>query len=578
MIERLGGPAADGQSQAELVVEVVVVGIEPNEQPVPLDRRLETPGLEKDGGLLAESGYLIPEPGIGGVQASGLAEGRDRLGVFAPGPKRSGTGHVPLGLDEAGGLLPGGSEVLGIDPREPGKIGLPVPLDRLHSGRPLPPAAEAAGGGELEKRIVVGVERGTGHEAGRRVGSHHVEGQQLGYRFDVYPLEIRGHGLLGDPAGERRLVDHQLALGPDEKVVAARGLPDREFFEDRLERAHDAAKEIQVDGGRLEPDARDPPVGEPLAAQLEELPGEEVGDAGDPEVGRLRDDHVVLRRRKRHVIPAVGDDQAHPRIIQDVVVVGAEEASGLHDASRELHAIQSLERVCSRRAERHAAGQTDDQGPAGVRMEQQGNVSQKLLLVKTPYRRRLRDAVDEEHENAVGVFLDGDGGAEPFSVKEHVVPPRDPLQGLAGLSQLRRQLPGGREWPEAHARSVPGGHRADDESGHHEHGACHQPPAEGTYAAADPQQCAAAEDVRRDRGQDRLLKAQPRNQDEASDKGAGNGAERVGGVDHPHRSAHGLGPPDHEAAGQGKGRAHERGGHEHDQEDQPELGPLELPE
>ena len=68
-----------------------------------------------------------------------------------------------------------------------------------------------------------------------------------------------------------------------------------------------------------------------IAGGLEELPGEQDGDAGHPRVRRLRDDDVVAFARQQQVRPPVADDQSRSRILQRAMVLIVEHPRRLDD-------------------------------------------------------------------------------------------------------------------------------------------------------------------------------------------------------------------------------------------------------
>jgi hypothetical protein len=76
-----------------------------------------------------------------------------------------------------------------------------------------------------------------------------------------------------------------------------------------------------------------------LPGDLEELPGEERGDAADPGVGRLGDDHVVALRRGEEEVPGVGNDQADARVPENLSVEAREV-----DASTTAGSISTISR------------------------------------------------------------------------------------------------------------------------------------------------------------------------------------------------------------------------------------------
>jgi len=65
--------------------------------------------------------------------------------------------------------------------------------------------------------------------------------------------------------------------------------------------------------------------------RLEVLAREEVGDAGDPGIGRLVDDDVVELAPGLQEVAAVVDDEADFWVGADVEVVFSEELGGVED-------------------------------------------------------------------------------------------------------------------------------------------------------------------------------------------------------------------------------------------------------
>ena len=94
------------------------------------------------------------------------------------------------------------------------------------------------------------------------------------------------------------------------------------------------------------------------------------------------------------MVAPVTDNQAHPWVVENAVVDVVETARRVEHARRDLGAVQSLHRVHAGGAQRHAAGQPDDERAPSIVTEQQRHVGQQSLRRGVGHRRRVGLAVD----------------------------------------------------------------------------------------------------------------------------------------------------------------------------------------
>src|SRR3972149_6912813 len=133
-----------------------------------------------------------------------------------------------------------------------------------------------------------------------------------------------------------------------------------------------------VPGGPLEEYAAGVQV---LVDYLVELPREEHRDAGDPDVRRLGDYHVVLVRRGLEEVPAVVDVHPYARVVERVVVVVLEVgARGLYHERVYLDHVYLLYiRVALQCPHRKASAEAYVQYPLRVPVHEKRHVPYEYL-------------------------------------------------------------------------------------------------------------------------------------------------------------------------------------------------------
>ena len=316
-------------------------------------------------------------------------------------------------------------------------------------------------------------------------------------------------------------------------------------------------------------------------AHLEELTGEQVGDARQPGIAGLADDHVVaaLGSQQQMIAPVVGV-QLDPRVFQRTMVVVVEEAAGLHDAGLKLHHLDVLQLlVLGHRAQGDGAGQTDDEDVLRVLGEEEGQVTDQDLSGHVDGGRRIHLAVVGQPDvPALARLRHRDDGAEPLVVvQQRVGLDREGQQPFPALvAQVRGVLVD----PRGHQQRVP---RRRTLAGHHQarQGHCH--PAELHLAVHLGRVQRGGERHQRRRhvghsshqhGADDVQRGQ---QDKASEEGPENRPQRVGAVDLTHRLAQLLVVADDGAHHQREAGTHQQRRRRHHQRREEHLAGPEVP-
>jgi hypothetical protein len=168
----------------------------------------------------------------------------------------------------------------------------------------------------------------------------------------------------------------------------------------QAEGRHDRSEVAFADRVGVRPLADDTAGGEARLCPLEELAREERGDAGNPGVRRLGNDHVVLLSRQQQVRTTVADDEVRPGVGERVVVFGLEEARGLDDFGGDFDDVGTLDRMAQRRAERDAAAEADNRHPLRRRVKEQRQVRHQLLRQHVAAVRRVGLAVHRQRRRA----------------------------------------------------------------------------------------------------------------------------------------------------------------------------------
>ena len=119
---------------------------------------------------------------------------------------------------------------------------------------------------------------------------------------------------------------------------------------------------------------------QPLARERVELLREEAADAGDPHVGRIGDDDVegLLAREQR--VAAVGDEEPHARVGEDVAVLRRELLGGLPGRALDVGDLDRPCRVARRGRRRHAGAEPDDEDVARIGVQQHREVAEQELV------------------------------------------------------------------------------------------------------------------------------------------------------------------------------------------------------
>ena len=126
----------------------------------------------------------------------------------------------------------------------------------------------------------------------------------------------------------------------------------------------------------LYPSADESSFGQTLAAGREELPGEQIGHSGDPQVGRLGDDDIVLLIPERNVVAAIADNQLQPLVAQGVVIDLAEEFRSFCHFGGEFDAFYCLHRILFENSQTDSASQAYEQHIFRGGVEQQGDMDE----------------------------------------------------------------------------------------------------------------------------------------------------------------------------------------------------------
>ena len=319
-----------------------------------------------------------------------------------------------------------------------------------------------------------------------------------------------------------------------------------------------------------------------------EVLGEERRHAGDPDVRGLADDHVVLLPLEEHELPRVEDDQREARVLQDPVVDLLEIVGRPDDVRRDLGDIRRHSRMAEDGAGGGAAPQADDHHATGIGMEEQAQVPHHELREQVPARRGVGLPVHAQ-DALYPAVLDRDRGVRSVAGEEkrHLVP--RPSEGFE-RRELETPLPAVQG--ELHESGVPA-READEpdaaEEGHADEGRGPEgrPPRAGVRGEGipeRPQRRAArsgapgpqqddAHQGRRDRPeQEGRLEAEGGKQYEAGESRAHHASHGVCREDAADAAAHRLESIHAHPGRQGQGRPHERGGDEHEEDGEDDLG------
>src|ERR1700682_748998 len=108
------------------------------------------------------------------------------------------------------------------------------------------------------------------------------------------------------------------------------------------ERGDDHAEVRGIKRVSLYPLDEDAAYGETLADSRIIFIGEKSGDAGDPWVGGLGDNEIVLIPRGEQEITSVIEDDVHTRVAKHAAIECFKIRSGLNDSGLDFDAINSL--------------------------------------------------------------------------------------------------------------------------------------------------------------------------------------------------------------------------------------------
>ena len=359
---------------------------------------------------------------------------------------------------------------------------------------------------ELQDRPVVPVAGGVRGPAGEVLPGGSEEPGERGRPGEAVRMHFVGDA--GEPAADLlRGRGGERAVRPDEQGVAVVEDEERRFGEHLGETADHRLHFGLGQPVEVDPLAEEPAGGEPGARLLEELDGEERGDAAHPGVRGLRDDHFVALAAEPQVVPGVHPQEREPLVVPGGAVGLREQPRRFRHLRRDLGGGHPGDRVAERRAGGDAAAVADDEDRLRPRRQQERQMRQETLGEHVRAVGGVHLAVDREREFAGGLLHRNRGGGALF--QEDEPPPAQQVAVAARLGSRGRLVEAaGEQLP------VPGARRGRPADGDRRGGQ------RGGEARTEQQR---GGEVRGDRGEERRLDAEERNQQES-------GGQRPGGV------------------------------------------------
>ncbi len=275
----------------------------------------------------------------------------------------------------------------------------------------------------------------------------------------------------------------------------------------------------------MEPLHHDPAGVQAGPGERVELHGEEVAHARHPAVGRVGDDHVVLLVAREKRVASVGDEKTHPRVREDVAILGGEELRRVAHGALDVRDLDRPHRVARRGGGRHAGAEAEDEDVARGGVEQHRQMpEQELVGHVAGVRRGVRLAV-RAIEEVRALSVDRQRRRDTVLVEEE-------LRGALGRPQsVRRPVDRGVVAGSQRQKITRPGRQ--QQGGGEGRGGEDEARAPRRARGGGPEGEHAGDGRRRRRQRERGAQAEAWDQDEPSEEGAAHRAERVPGRDAP---------------------------------------------